>query len=101
MKKTLCAAILATSLGLLAACGGSESSDRPSRDDIIKGLLAGQEETEQTKKQAECAADIILDSELSPETLSALAKGQSDFEPSAKDKEVQEKMTDKILECMK
>lgn len=102
MKKTLCAAVLATSLGLLAACSGSDdSANLPSRDEIIKGLLAGQEATEQTRKQAECAADLVLESGLSPETLEALAKGESDFEPSAKDKEIQDKISEDIFECMK
>lgn len=93
MKKSLTAVLVVAALSL-SACGGG--SDRPSKDELTKVLV----ENELSKKQAECAADAILDSDLSDEALKAMAEQDEDYKPSKADTKAQAKATEAMMKCV-
>ncbi len=93
MKKTLTAVAVVAALSL-SACGGG--GDRPSKDEISKAL----QDNDMSKKQADCAADAILDSDLSDKALKALAEQDENFKPSKADKKAQEKATADLTKCL-
>jgi hypothetical protein len=93
MKKSLTAAFLVAALSL-SACGGGD--DRPSKDELVKVLT----DNDMSKKQAECAADAVLDSDLSDEALKALADQDDKFKPSKADTKAQAKVVEAMTKCL-
>ena len=82
MKKTLSAAFIVAALALTSACGGG--SDRPSKGELSDQIVKSSSGAI-TKKQADCAADAILDSKLSDEAIQAFADNKTDYKPSDAD----------------
>lgn len=97
-RKTLGAAFVVAAIVLTSACGGGD--DRPSKDDIVNGITKGAAGAI-SKKQADCAAKIVLDSDLSAEALQALADGDSKFKPSKADQAEETDLTEKLAGCLK
>jgi hypothetical protein len=94
MKKTLTAATIVITLALAGGCGGS---DRPSQGDVSKAIQ--KTDSSYTKKQADCAAKILVDSDISDKGLKAIADDDKKFKPGAADKKVQAKVTPAIAKC--
>jgi hypothetical protein len=93
MKKSLTAAFIVAALSL-SGCGGGD--DRPSKDELVKALV----KQDLTKKEAECAADAVLDSDLSDEALKAMAEQDEDFKPTKDDKKAQTKIIEDMTKCV-
>lgn len=99
MKKTIAVAAAATMLVFTAACGGG---GRPSADELSKALTSDDSVfgTALDKKQADCAAEKLVDSDLSDDTLQAIVDGDEDYESSD---EESDKLTDvysDLSECV-
>lgn len=99
VKKTLGAACIVAAFALTSACGGG-GDDRPSKDEIVKGITKGSDGAI-SDKQAECAAKVIVDSDLSDEAVQALADGDADYKASDKDQKQQVKLVEKLSSCLK
>lgn len=98
LKKTLSAACIVATLALTSACGGGD--DRPSKDDIVKGITKGSDGA-MSDKQADCAAEVIVDSDLSDEAVQALADGDTKYKASKDDQKQQDKLIEKLTTCLK
>ncbi|GAA1727758.1 hypothetical protein [Aeromicrobium alkaliterrae] len=61
-------------LVLLSACSGG----RPSMDDLESGLTSNASLFPVAEQQAECAAEILLDSDLSDDVLAAVAEADAE-----------------------
>ena len=96
MKKTLSAAFVVAALALTSACGGGD--DKPSKEDLSKSFVKTGD-GQITKKQADCLAEVILDSDISQEGLEALEKGDEDFKPSKADDKAQKDVADELAKC--
>lgn len=95
MKKALTAATIVITLALASACGGS---DRPSQADVSKAIQ--KTDSSFTKKGADCAAKVLVDSDISDKGLKAIADDDKNFKPSAADKKVQTKVSPAIEKCL-
>ena len=95
MKKTLTAATIVMSLALASGCGGS---DRPSQADVSKAIR--KTDSSFTKKGSDCAAKVLVDSDISDKGLKAIVANDKKFKPSAADKKVQAKVTSAIAKCL-
>lgn len=98
-KKILSSTVVVMALAVTSACGGG-GDDRPSKDEIVKGLTTGSAGAI-TKKQAECAAEIVLDSDLSSDALQALADADTKYKASKDDAAQQAKLAEKLTGCLK
>ena len=100
MKKNLTAAVAIATLALAGACGGG--SDRPSKDELAKALSSKDNGlgATLTKKQADCAAGVIVDSKLSDKALKALQEGDKDFKPSKADTKAQAATVEDLGKCL-
>jgi len=99
MKKTLSAAFIVAALSVTSACGGDDGGDRPSKSELTDQIVKSSDGA-LTKKQADCAAEAILDSDLSDEAIKAVAEGDNDFEPSKDDEKAQGDATTAITKCL-
>lgn len=94
MKKTLTAATIVITLTLASGCGGS---DRPSQADVSKAIQKA--DSSYTKKQADCAAKILVNSDISDKGLKAIADNDKNFKPGAADTKVQADVSPVIAKC--
>lgn len=94
MKKSLSAVLIVAALSL-SGCGGD--SDRPSKDELVKGFTAN----DLNKKEAECAADALLDSDLSDKALKAVVDEDEKFKPGKADAKAQAKALEAMTKCIK
>lgn len=97
-KKILSSTVVVMALAVTSACGGGD--DRPSADEISKGLTKGSKGAI-TEKQADCAAKIIADSDLSDKSVQALADGDAKYKPTKDDTAKQAKLAKKLTGCLK
>ena len=95
MKTTLSVATIAITLFLTGACGGS---DRPSQADVSKAIQ--KTDSSFSKKGADCAAKVLVDSDISDEGLTAIANDNKKYKPSAADQKVQTKVSPAIAKCL-
>jgi hypothetical protein len=95
MKKALTATTIVITLALASACGGS---DRPSQADVSKAIQ--KTDSSFSKKGAECAAKVLVNSDISDEGLSAIANDDKKYKPSAADKKVQTQVSPAIAKCL-
>lgn len=91
MKKSFTAALIVAALSL-SACGGGD--DRPSKDELVKALV----KSDLTKKEAECTADAILDSDISDDGLKAMAEQDEKYKPSKADTKALSAVMSKTME---
>ncbi len=77
----ICLGLTVTGLLLTAGCGAS----RPSATDLESGLVADTSLFPVAGQHAECAAEKLRDSDLSDETLTAIAEVDDDHEIPAEE----------------
>jgi hypothetical protein len=86
-KRTLFLALPVAAAMVLSACGGS-AAERPSADEIADVLTEGTEElggVAVPQEQADCIADVFVNSDLSDEALRAMVEGDEDYEATDED----------------
>lgn len=98
MKKTLSAAFIVAALALTSACGGG-GGDRPSKGELADQIVKSSSGAI-TKKQADCAADAILKSDLSDEAVQAFADNKTDYKPSDEDTKAGTAVATDIGKCV-
>ncbi|PWN03282.1 hypothetical protein DJ010_09205 [Nocardioides silvaticus] len=86
------AATLLTAGLTLSACGGT-----PSKDDLKDSLV---ENADLPEDQADCAADELLDSDLSDDQLNAVADDDEGGLDSDEKAEVGEVLTEALTKCI-
>ncbi len=99
MVKKLGATAAVALLLATSACAGSRPSGPELSSAMQKGVKAGGEKLELTKKQADCAAKIFEKSDLSDKSLQALADRNSDYKESAADTKALKKILPKLQKC--
>lgn len=95
MKKTGLI-LIALTLAFTTACGGG--SDRPTHGDVSKSLSSKSSvlPNAMPKKQANCVAKVLVDSDLSDKTLKALVKKDEKYKGTKKDNKILEGLSAKI-----
>lgn len=95
MNKHLATVSIVIALALASACGGS---DRPSQAEISTAIQ--KTDSSFSKKGADCAAKVIVDSDISDRGLKAIAGDEKNYKPSAADKAVEAKISPAIAKCL-
>ena len=87
MKKTG-VALVALAFAFTTACGGG--SERPTEGEVSKSLSSKSSvmPTAIPKKQADCVAKVLVKSDLSDKTLTALVKQDEKYKGTKKDQKV-------------
>lgn len=104
MVRKLGAAAAVAVLLAVSGCGGSDV-ERPSQEDVVKGLSPGGKDLLGINSQPvneegiDCAAKALVDSDLSNEALKAVIEGDEDFEGSNDDAKALTAVTGKVTEC--
>jgi hypothetical protein len=99
--------VTVTAVGVLAACGGGSSDDRPSASDISDSLQHGKASglvpsgTTVSDDAADCMGTALHDSALSDEALRAFVDGDTDYQGSKKDAEAISGLSSKMTDCVK
>ncbi len=78
----------------LAACSGG----RPTTDELESGLTANTSPFPVAEQQAGCAAEILIDSDLSDDVLRAVADAEADLELSGDDASVLASLQVEVLQ---
>lgn len=99
MKKSLTAALIVATLSL-TACGGG-GVDRPSKAEVKKSLTSKDSVFGSTipAEAADCVAGVLVDSDLSDETLNAMVEGDKDYKGSDDDKKALAGLTTEFGKC--
>jgi hypothetical protein len=100
MVKKLGATVAVALLLATSACGGG----RPSADELstsmqTKGVTTNGRTVKLTKDQADCAAKIFVNSDLSDEALQAIADSDETYKASKQDDAALKKITDDLGAC--
>jgi len=99
MKKTGLT-LIALALAFTTACGGG---DRPSQEEVSKSLSTKSSELPNAmpKKQADCVAKVLVDSDLSDKTLDALVAKDAKYKGTKKENKILSSLSAKITkDCM-
>lgn len=103
-KRTLFLALPIAAAMVLSACGGGSSADRPSAEELSEVFTSGAEElggVELPQEQADCIAEALVDSDVSDETLRAMADLNEDYDASQDEQDLlMEAVTDAATECV-
>ncbi|WP_156794033.1 hypothetical protein [Aeromicrobium marinum] len=97
MKKTLAASLTVSVLVMTAACGGG---GRPSVDELRDSMVSGDTVIPVPEQAAECFAEVLVDSDLSDETLQAIVEQDEDYEGSDEEQgKLQDLSADVVEQC--
>ena len=104
-KRTIFLALpIAAAMALSACGGGGGSAERPSAEELSDIFTSGAEEmggVQIPQEQADCLADALVESDVSDETLRAMADLEQDYDPSQEEQDLlTEAITDSGMECM-
>ncbi|MCW2758597.1 MAG: hypothetical protein JWO46_2343 [Nocardioidaceae bacterium] len=102
MKK-LGAGLAVVVLLATSACGGG---GRPTAEEMSKafqkgvnGSSTGGSEVKLTKKQADCAGKVFVESKISDDALRAIVDGKKDFKESKADDKALKTVLPKLIKC--
>jgi hypothetical protein len=93
--------LIALTLALTTACGGG--SDRPTQGEVSKSLSSKSSvlPNAMPKKQANCVSKVLVDSDLSDKTLTALVKKDKKYKGTKKDTKILQGLSATITKnCM-
>jgi hypothetical protein len=100
MKKTMSAAFLVAALALTSACGGGD--DRPTKDEV-KSAITSEDSVFGTAipaKNADCVADVLVDSDVSDKTLKAIVDNDKDFKGTKDDEKALTAVQGDLAKCV-
>ena len=101
MKKLMSAVFIVAALALTSACGGG-GGDRPSKDDV-KSSITGDDSVFGSaipEEAADCVAGVLVDSDLSNETLNAIVEGDTDYKGSDDEQKALTDLTSEFGKCV-
>lgn len=99
MVKKLGTTVAVALLMATSACAASRPSGSDLSSAIQKGVTAGDQKYKLAKDQADCAAKVFEKSDLSDESLKAIADRNSAYKESAADKKALEKILPELQKC--
>lgn len=97
MKRITGAFLIAAVLTVTAACGGGD--DRPSQAEVSESLTADDSvlPAASSEEQADCFAEILVESDLSDETLIAVVEQDQDYKGSEEDADILLEVSDDFV----
>ena len=101
MVKKLGAAVAVALLLVTSACGGGRPSEEELSTAMQKGFKTNDDQTVKlAKEQADCAAKVLVKSDMSDEALQSIAERDETYKESKKDAAAREAIKDDLAACV-